>query len=244
MTAGFPDFSLKGAPPLDYLGSFAINTSGTVPFDLTSLITPAHNGLVIFWIASLVYIGGSVYVEVDASLNVTAVIPASLILDGGTLIAPFNGVYFTANAGNTCTMEVSMPFGAAGPATGTILVFGVNATPLVVPAIRRSQIGRGTSTGAISVGSGATVTILDTPPAGTYYRIKCLTAIYTAAPAASVRCAWLFGVTGSGVEYAPSTAAGQTFNTPMDFEFDGRTQYLNGVSQSARCSIAYELWAN
>lgn len=243
MTAGFPDFTQKGASPLDFLGALAVNTNGGQPFDITSLITPSHNGLLFVWVAALAYLGSGVYVEVDASLNIAALVPASLIPDGGEFIAPFPGVYITENAGNTCTVSVNIPFGVPGPALGNLLVFGINATPLTVPAIRRAQIGRGdTATGTIV--AGATTTVLPAPDAGTYYRIKMLSWSLNVAPAAAAKVQFLQTGTGRSVWSPPvAVAASQHNEIALDLEADWGIQVQNLTSVNVPVIIAYELWS-
>lgn len=241
---GFPDGTLRQASSVDFLGAQAINTNGTQNIDITALILPSHVGLLFVWVASLAYLGGGVVVSVDASLNSVRLVPATLIGDGGETTEPFPGIYITDNAGNTCTLNVSLPAGTPGPALGNLLVFGVNATPLSIPSIRQSQIGRGKTTGAVTVAATSTVTVLAAPAAGTYYRIK-LMSWRSNTGGASIQPI-LFIALGTGAVLGPTeitTAGGLFVNIACDFEWEDGIQVLNNSSTGISVAIVYELWS-
>lgn len=243
-SAGFPDFLQKGASPIDFLGSFDVNTGGTQAFDITSVISQAHSGLLVVWTASLAYLGGSIDINVGANLNALLMVPDSVIADGDTLIVPFAGIYITANAGNTCTMQAILPSGFAGPATGKILLFGINDTPLFVPAIRRHLIGRGNTTGNIGVAAATTATVLGAPRQGQYYRIKMLSFRITAAPAAVANITWVeTGTLALIHQFICTVAASQHQTLSVDFEWDGGIALNNGSNAVLGATVVYEIWS-
>lgn len=242
-TFGFPDFTQKASPGLDLLTNVNVNTGGTQTVDISALVQPSHQGILFYWVASFASLGQGINVQVGASFNSLGVTEVMRIFDGGTVIAALPGALLTSVAGNITSLLINLVPGDPAPVTGVLMVLGVNGTPLSILATRHTQIGHGANTGVVNVGTGATATVLATPAAGFYHRIKCLSWWTVAAPAAIARVTWNTSGTVALVGTIGGPAAGQMQSqVVLDYETDSLISLTNVLSVTVSTVVAYEIW--
>lgn len=244
MTAafGFPDFNVKASPGLDLIGTFNINTGGTQSIDISALVQPSHEGVIMYWVASLASLGQGILVQIGASFNSLGVTEQTRIFDGGTYIDNIPGALLTSVSGNITTLLVNIVPGDPAPVTGVLMVLGINGSPLIVNGTRHSQIGHGQSSGTHGAGAGAIATILAAPAPGFYYRLKMITWGWGTPAAAHAN---FFVEDLGGVQLlhgVVSTVADQQFFVPMDIEWDGGVRFNNASTITINGTVLYELW--
>lgn len=242
LLSGAPDFQAQTAQSLRFVGNFAVNVLISQSFDLSDLVTPNDQAILVFWQASAASTGFNLNVLVTSNLPQNFFTGASVIADQGQALFPFPGQLVTGpiNSG------LSLVVGADGPpfviTTGDVFVFAVTSNVYTTPVIRRALIGIGNTANG-NVLAGATTAILGPPTIGTYFRIKHLSAFTLAAPAAAARVSFLNTLTAGILLSAPFAAAvNQSINEPLDVQWDQGISVTNNTSVTVTTAIVYERW--
>lgn len=242
--AGAPDFQRQSVPTFTSLGAIAINGAAPVVTDVGPLVLPYHQGIMAYWVASLISAGSPVLVNVTTDVDALPIMQPTVVADGGTCVAAMPAAFVYANAPVKVNVSVGPSALGVSPVAGTLLVFGLSSPPSVIPTPRRVGIGLGHTTDSVAILSGNTTAVLAPPATGTYYRIKSLQAAFLTAPAASSRAHFV----------AHSTAQIMTFNrfagvasdgvsVQLDMEWFDGIDFSNNTAVTAGAVILYERWA-
>jgi len=238
---GAPDFQQQFAQTYTPIGRVDINGAGHQTLDIAPNLMPYHQAIQLYWVASLVSAGSPVAVSVTLGLSSLPVVQQTNIADGANMVAALPGSLVTTQ-GTSCVVDVSpSPLGVS-PVTGSVFIFGITAPPLAIPAKRLEYIGLGINAGA-PVAAGLTVTALAAPPAGTYYRIKCLSCRFSGAPAIGTALIWrrtsdstlVVGHSGNGAD-ASFIASG------LDVEWSDGLDFQNGSAVASTAIVCAERW--
>lgn len=241
-TFGFPDGVVKGSGGADLLLTGAVNVNVTQSFDITSLVSPAHVALFVCWVSALASTGQAVLVQVNDSANSVSMVQPTAIGDGETQVYPFCGALITSIPGSICTVVAAPLTGDPTPLLGTLLVLGLNADTIINPAQRWDLIGKGKVTGNVVCGAGATTTVLAAPKGGFYHRLKTLSWLTAAAPAANAAVNWLDGGGNNMQNGLVLNGVLRDSVSNMDLEWDQSVRLQNTSSVIVNAAIAYERW--
>lgn len=229
--------------PVDYLTTMAVNTVGAQTLNITSLLNPSYTALLFVWHPTGAAGGDSALVSVSSTPAGPLFAPESNVFPDTQLFVPFDSQYYLNNPTISATVTVLPAAGSVTPMTGSLDIFGVMGTGLVIPVIRQQFIGTGKETGSVNVATTTTGAILSPPQFGFYYRLKMLSWWTTSAPAAAQRVSWINDTTGKILlGTAGGASAPQQSQVACDIYNDGGVDLLNNLSVTISAVVAYELW--
>lgn len=212
--------------------------AGSQPQVIVAGIAPAHAGLLITWSQPISGLQNmNVIVQgVDSNL----VIGESYIRGNSTEVFPLRGI----DSSVVIQMQPEQNAGATFPYSGTLAVAVQQLSPIVIPQTRLAYIGQGRIATA-TVGSGAAAQqCLAAPLDNTYYRIKRVELLMSAAPAAGAIMQFYRNSDSRRIAgWRTDGTASQHMAAEIDWEF-GFDIILaqNASTQSATASILYEEW--
>lgn len=237
------DYGGQAAQSARFLTALAVDTVGAQTFDISALIGPQDQALLVYWVASLGFTGlpcGVIAQTVSPQVFFSG---HTQLADGGQAILPYQGAVelYPTDIGGQIVVDNIGP----GPIhiVGTLFVSAIVGPPYTIPIVRRPYIGQGLTTGNVTVTAGLTSTVLPAPSAGTYYRLKLFTWSLNVAPAAATKFIWQRLSDGAQVlSTSVPVAASQQSAVAMDLEWDDGIKALNQTSVNIPCNILYELW--
>lgn len=240
---GALDWQRQTAQTLRLIDTAALTITTPQAVNVTSLVGPNAQGLVLFWVASLASTGQGVVVQVEDQLNGVSFNTPANLPDGGTLTVPFYGSIFLQGGGHVAQINVSRLVGDPSPLNGTLYVFEATAPVTVIPTIRRDQIGFGVSSGQVTIGASSTTTLLAAPPTGSYYRLKFFTFTTIAAPASANRVQ-VKGLTSGSIlfDFVVTATANQMFTCSLDWQTDDGVSVTNPIASGLPCTMMAEQW--
>lgn len=242
---GSPDFQQQVSGSMVFLQTVSVNLApGASMFpDITAAVQPNFQSLAFLW---------------DPSSNIADVLACSYQVTGNfphhenfiTALPmaitqmPFIGAALVNVPALSLQLDLFNP--NAGNVTGSLYVFGVTAPAFVTPIRISEYEGLGTTTGLVSVGAGATVTILAAPAVGKYYRLKGINyRAGGAAPAANLPIT--FKALSSGAElcvYASKGTANEADRFPCDIAWVDGVSMTNSTGVAILGVVMYEIWTN
>lgn len=236
------DYGGQAAQSARFLGALAVDTVGSQSFDISSLIGPQDQALLVYWVATAPFTGLPCGVICQTNAPPIFFSGHTQLADGGQAVMPFQGavMLYPVNIGGTIIVDNIGP----GPVhiVGTLFVSAIVGPPYTLPITRRPYIGQGLGV-SVAATAAATTTILPTPSAGTYYRLKFITLSSIAAPAAANRINLRGTVTHvTFMNIVVTAVANYFFSTPLDWETDEGVEFVNPIASAIPTTIAYELW--
>lgn len=237
------DYGGQAAQSARFLTALAVDTVGAQTFDISSLIGPQDQALLVYWVASLGFTGLPCGVIAETVSPQVFFSGHTQLADGGQAILPYQGAVelYPTDIGGQIVVDNIGP--GAIHIVGTLFVSAIVGPPYTIPIIRRPYIGAGSTTGQVTIGASSTGTLLAAPSSGTYYRIKSITFTSVAAPASANRVQFRRLTTHDVLWNAIiTTAANQQFQWFMDQELDDGIEVVNPIASGLPITCTFETW--
>lgn len=237
------DYQGQSAQSVRFLGGLAVDTVGSQAIDISNLIAPSDQALLFYWVAVAPFTGLPLGVLCKTNAPPIFFTGETQIPDGGQAIMPFQGQMVLNPVNIGATVLVDNIAGGGLHVAGTLFAFALTAPAYVLPITKGVLIGQGQTTGNIGCAAASITTVLATPLAGQYYRIKLLTFRLTAAPAAAANITWQTLLTAALMtQFICTVAASQSQTIAMDMEWHDGIRLNNGSNVLIGATILYELW--
>lgn len=240
---GSPDYQGQVAQTVRFVNSYHFDAFPTTTVDFSADVLPNDEALLVFYVADVAFAGDVIVATVVGTSPALAFGGATQVPDGGSFTVPFAGALIVGGPSATATFSLQTGAGSIPEVKGTLYVFAYQAPAVVLPLIKRSLIGKGQTTGRVTISGASTQTLLVGPQTGTYYRIKLLGFTVVGAPTSANRVE-IQTLTSPQtiVAWAISTAANQEHITTLDLELDDGIQVVNAVTSAVTITCAYEIW--
>lgn len=237
--SGSPDFISQGGDTNTFLGTFSGNSLNLQVFDITSLVDPSMQALIVQLIAP---VGSAItrgFVQLNYTPGVVATPNPTMIQVGIPITLPIDTQVIPSGVANFLLMGIFRVVGDAA-ADYKFHVWGVTAWPQVYPVRKYDLSGHGDS--LLTVCPGAAVTVC-TPNivSGCYRRIRLLSWATQGAPgvvtnndfrlSGSTHQAWIVQFPGAG--FGSGVIA-------IDWSIQDTLSFNNGSAVGCLVTVAWE----
>lgn len=237
------DYGGQAAQSARFLAALAVDTVGSQSFDISSLIGPQDQALLVYWVATAPFTGLPCGVIAQTNAPPVFFSGHTQLADGGQAVMPFQGavMLYPVNIGGTIIVDNIGP--GAIHIVGTLFVSAIVGPPYTIPVTRRPYIGQGLGNGQVTALASSVTTILAAPSSGLYYRIKAITISSIAAPASANRVQLRDTATHTVFYVFVVTAVANFYDKWWtDYEMDAGIEVNNPIASGLVFTVAYELW--
>lgn len=243
---GGADWIPPSGPTSQPIAVIAVNTTTGQDVDITPFLQPQFQSIVYYWIQGAGSASPNAWVQtVSHNLGVAAFDWRGpvVMLPQTPLIVPMFAAIVLQTATADCHVLIAPVPGAAGPIVGTLLVMGMSTSPFTMESKSQILQPQLVSSGNVVVGAASSLNVLPAPSQGQYYRVKFLSWVWNAAPAANTSITW-------GTHTAPTALVAQravgtnaeSYNFPVDFFLADGIDVTNSAAVAGSARIVAELW--